>query len=248
MRRKRGAHNRLPISEFSLRLALKDPERLGAVMTPISRNADRAAQGRGRGRLPPGDRDASRAALLIQQTVMYGWLMNRFVQNPKARVDLAKDAWEFCLPRPRRLTPKQNPTARAGGVSTRASRTADGRGRGAPSMKNAVIVQALRTPIGRARKGSLVTKDAFELAQVVVRAMLERTKIEPSEITTSSSPRACTGAGSLHATRRSCWASIAFQGWRRIGTAQPASEPSRPQPDRSRPAWIASSSPEGPRA
>ena len=49
-------------------------------------------------------------------------------------------------------------------------------------MKNPVIVQALRTPIGRARKGSLVTKDAFELAQVVVRAVLERTKIEPSEI------------------------------------------------------------------
>jgi acetyl-CoA C-acetyltransferase len=49
-------------------------------------------------------------------------------------------------------------------------------------MKNPVIVEALRTPIGRARKGSLVTKDAFELAQVVVRAMLERVKIEPSEI------------------------------------------------------------------
>ncbi|HSQ00539.1 MAG TPA: thiolase family protein [Candidatus Dormibacteraeota bacterium] len=49
-------------------------------------------------------------------------------------------------------------------------------------MKNPVIVQALRTPIGRARKGSLVSKDAFELAQVVVRAMLERTRIEPSEI------------------------------------------------------------------
>jgi acetyl-CoA C-acetyltransferase len=49
-------------------------------------------------------------------------------------------------------------------------------------MKNPVIVEALRTPIGRARKGSLVTKDAFELAQVVVGAVLERTKIEPSEI------------------------------------------------------------------
>jgi len=49
-------------------------------------------------------------------------------------------------------------------------------------MKNPVIVSALRTPIGRARKGSLVDKDAFELAQVVVRAVLERTKIEPSEI------------------------------------------------------------------
>ena len=40
--------------------------------------------------------DTQRAALLIQQTVMYGWLMNRFVQNPQARVT-AEDAWEFCL-------------------------------------------------------------------------------------------------------------------------------------------------------
>lgn len=49
-------------------------------------------------------------------------------------------------------------------------------------MKNPVIVAALRTPIGRARKGSLVTKDAFELAEVVVRAILQRTEIEPGEI------------------------------------------------------------------
>jgi len=49
-------------------------------------------------------------------------------------------------------------------------------------MKNPVIVEALRTPIGRARKGSLATVDAFELAQVVVRALLDRTKIEPNEI------------------------------------------------------------------
>src|SRR4029450_7269544 len=37
MRRKRGTHNRVPISEFSMQLALKDPERLAAAMTPISR-------------------------------------------------------------------------------------------------------------------------------------------------------------------------------------------------------------------
>src|SRR5262245_38305037 len=36
-RRKRGAHNRIPISEFSLQLALKDPDRLTAAMLPISR-------------------------------------------------------------------------------------------------------------------------------------------------------------------------------------------------------------------
>jgi acetyl-CoA C-acetyltransferase len=49
-------------------------------------------------------------------------------------------------------------------------------------MKNPVIVAALRTPIGRARKGSLVNKDAFELAQVVVKAIFERSKIDPREV------------------------------------------------------------------
>ena len=49
-------------------------------------------------------------------------------------------------------------------------------------MKNPVIVAAFRTPIARARKGSLVTKDAFALAEVVVRGVLDRTKIDPKEI------------------------------------------------------------------
>jgi AcrR family transcriptional regulator len=94
-RRKRGAHNRVPISEFSLQLALKDPERLGAAMTPVSRmllDVLKAAVAAGSLKVS----DTQRAALLIQQTVMYGWLMNRFVQNPRARVT-ADDAWEFCL-------------------------------------------------------------------------------------------------------------------------------------------------------
>ena len=94
-RRKRGAHNRVPISEFSLQLALKDPERLAAAMAPISKMLldvlkDAAASGAIK------VTDTQRAALLIQQTVMYGWLMNRFVQNARARVT-AEDAWEFCL-------------------------------------------------------------------------------------------------------------------------------------------------------
>ncbi len=49
-------------------------------------------------------------------------------------------------------------------------------------MKSPVIVAAVRTPIGRARKGSLVTKDAFQLAEVAVRGVLERSKIDPKEI------------------------------------------------------------------
>ena len=92
-RRKRGAHNRIPISEFSMQLALKDPERLAAAMAPISRmlmDAIKAAAGSLR------VTDTQRAAMLIQQTVMYGWLMNRFVPDSRPRVT-ADDAWEFCL-------------------------------------------------------------------------------------------------------------------------------------------------------
>jgi len=49
-------------------------------------------------------------------------------------------------------------------------------------MKNPVIVEALRTPIGRSRKGSLVGVDAFALARVVVGAVIDRTVIDPAEI------------------------------------------------------------------
>jgi hypothetical protein len=40
--------------------------------------------------------DTQRTAVLIQQTVMHGWLMNRLVRSPRMRVT-AEDAWEFCL-------------------------------------------------------------------------------------------------------------------------------------------------------
>jgi AcrR family transcriptional regulator len=93
--RKRGAHNRVPISEISLQLAVKNPERLSAVMAPMSRQLvellDAASAS---GAIQVGD--TRRASLLIQQTVMYSFLMNRLVQNPRTRVS-AEDAWEFCL-------------------------------------------------------------------------------------------------------------------------------------------------------
>jgi hypothetical protein len=83
------------MSEFSLQLALKDPERVAAVMAPISRlliELVDAAAAAAAIRVT----ETRRAALLIQQTVMYGWLMNRLVQSPRSRVT-AEDAWEFCL-------------------------------------------------------------------------------------------------------------------------------------------------------
>jgi AcrR family transcriptional regulator len=93
--RERGAHNRVALSEFSLQLAIRDPERLAGVMAPISgmliELLDAAAAA---GAI--GATESRRAALLVQQTVMYGWLMNRLARSPRARVS-AEDAWEFRL-------------------------------------------------------------------------------------------------------------------------------------------------------
>ena len=94
-RRRRGAHNRLPLSEFSLQIALKDPGRVAAVLAPISRMLVElldAAVAAGAVRVT----DTQRTAVLIQQTVMYGWLMNRLVGRTRVHVT-AEDAWAFCL-------------------------------------------------------------------------------------------------------------------------------------------------------
>jgi len=94
-RRRRGAHNRVPLSEFSLQVALKDRDRLVSAMMPISAmlvELIKAAAAAGAVQVA----DAQRAAMLVQQTVLHGWLMNRLVQSPKAQVT-AEDAWEFCL-------------------------------------------------------------------------------------------------------------------------------------------------------
>jgi len=94
-RRKRGAHNRVPISEFSMQLAMKDPARLAAVIAPISNMLvellDAAVAARA-----IRTTDTRRAALLVQQTVMYGWFMNRLVKSPRVSVS-SEDAWDFCL-------------------------------------------------------------------------------------------------------------------------------------------------------
>jgi acetyl-CoA C-acetyltransferase len=49
-------------------------------------------------------------------------------------------------------------------------------------MTDAVVVATARTPIGRARKGSLVDVDAFRLAEIAVGAVVERSGIDPGQI------------------------------------------------------------------
>jgi AcrR family transcriptional regulator len=93
--RKRGAHNRLPISEFSMQLAMKDPERVTGVMAPLSRLLVELLDAAVAARAIKAT-DTGRTAVLIQQTVMYSWLMNRLVHSPRMRVT-AEQAWQFCL-------------------------------------------------------------------------------------------------------------------------------------------------------
>jgi acetyl-CoA C-acetyltransferase len=49
-------------------------------------------------------------------------------------------------------------------------------------MSEAVIIGATRTPIGRARKGTLTGMDAFQLAEVVLAASLERSGVPAQDI------------------------------------------------------------------
>jgi AcrR family transcriptional regulator len=93
--RKRGSHNRRPISEFSVQLVVAHPERIKAAVEPVSRIllelVEKAAAA---GAIKVSD--ARRSAALVQQTVMYSWIGNRLVQDPRMRLT-AEETWEFCL-------------------------------------------------------------------------------------------------------------------------------------------------------
>ena len=93
--RKRGTHNRRPISEFSVQLAVNHPERVQAAMAPNSilllELLDAAVAAK-----VIKVADTRRATALILRTVMYSWFGNRLVQNPRQR-PTAEDTWEFCL-------------------------------------------------------------------------------------------------------------------------------------------------------
>jgi AcrR family transcriptional regulator len=93
--RKRGSHHRRAISEFSMHVAVKYPERVRAALAPLSRLLRELVATAGEtGAIQVTD--ARRAATLVQQMVMYSWFGNRLIENPKARVT-AEETWEFCL-------------------------------------------------------------------------------------------------------------------------------------------------------
>jgi AcrR family transcriptional regulator len=93
--RKRGSHNRRPINEFSLQLAVTHPDRVRSAMAPMGHLLVElldAAVATGAIRV----KDTRHAATLMQQTVMYSWFGNGLAENAKRRVG-AEEAWEFCL-------------------------------------------------------------------------------------------------------------------------------------------------------
>src|SRR4051794_22906351 len=67
-------------------------------------------------------------------------------------------------------------TEGGGSVTLSASR------QGAPSMTEAVIVSACRTPIGTARKGTLVDVSAFDLAKYAVAEALARSGVPADDV------------------------------------------------------------------
>jgi AcrR family transcriptional regulator len=93
--RRGSTHNRRPIMEFSVQLAVAHPERVKAAMAPISRlmlELVDAANKAGAINVA----DPKRASALMQQTVMYSWFGNRLADSARTRLT-AEATWEFCL-------------------------------------------------------------------------------------------------------------------------------------------------------
>jgi AcrR family transcriptional regulator len=93
--RKRGAHNRRPISEFSVQLAADHPDRVKAALAPVSEMLVDLIDGAVRA----GDIDVAdtrRTAALVLRTVMYSWFGNRLAQTARLRIT-AEETWQFCL-------------------------------------------------------------------------------------------------------------------------------------------------------
>jgi AcrR family transcriptional regulator len=93
--RRKSTHNRRPIMEFSVQLAVAHPERVKSAMAPISvMMLDLVETANTAGVINVAD--TKRAAALIQQTVMYSWFGNRLAENARSRLS-ADATWEFCL-------------------------------------------------------------------------------------------------------------------------------------------------------
>jgi AcrR family transcriptional regulator len=92
--RRRGTHNRRPISEFAVHLASDHPDRVQAALAPISLLLLQLVEDAAAAGAVDVD-DPRRAAALVQQAVMFSWFGNRLARRPGLRIS-AVETWEFC--------------------------------------------------------------------------------------------------------------------------------------------------------
>jgi len=93
--RKRGSHNRVPISEFATQLAVAHADRVNATQEPIYRMMLQLVEAAAAAGQIEVD-DTRRAASLVMQVVMFSWFGNRIVNNPRLKID-SDHIWQFCL-------------------------------------------------------------------------------------------------------------------------------------------------------
>ena len=94
-KRKRGDHDRRPISEFSIQLALNHPDRVKSAMAPLMRMLVELLDEAHRQKVIKVP-DARHTAMLMCQTIMYSWFGNRLVDNDRPIIT-AEEAWDFCV-------------------------------------------------------------------------------------------------------------------------------------------------------
>ncbi len=91
--RKRGAHNRRPIAEFSVQLAGNHPERVRNAYAPISEILyELVGDANDAGVVAVGD--VRKTGQLVLRTIIYSWFGNRLAQSGRARIT-AEDTWQF---------------------------------------------------------------------------------------------------------------------------------------------------------
>src|SRR5262249_26898341 len=93
--RKRGAHNRRPISEFMVQLAGSHPDRVRAAIAPTSELLTELLDDANEAGVIEVA-DTRRTGALVLRTIMYSWFGNRLARGPKLRIS-AEDTWQFCL-------------------------------------------------------------------------------------------------------------------------------------------------------
>ena len=105
------------------------------------------------------------------------------------------------------------------------------------ALSDAFILSAARTPIGRARKGSLTSVDAYQLAEIAVGAAVERSEIPVADLDDLFLAESLQGGGVIGRNIAVRLGMTNVPGVASTGTAPPAPPPSSSRPPPSSPAW-----------